>query len=337
MRFGAFDHIDDNGQPLAQQLADRLRLVEVYDKAGYETYHLAEHHGTPLGRVPSPGVFLAAVAARTEKIKPGPLVYVLPAYEPLRLIEEICILDHLSGGRFQLGVGKGASLIENGFFGVDPATAQDRFLEALDVIRTGLDPATESLTYDGGFYHYDDVPMTLKPLQSPHPPLWFGIAHAEHADWAAENDASIVALTPAPLVREITDRYRARWDALGKSAAALPHMGVMRLLVIAESEQEALELADRAYKPWRYSIQLLWDQRGVTSSLAGLPREFAGWMAAGGAFAGTPAQAQEWLAADAEAAGATYLVADLAFGDMSFDEARRSAELLAGEVMPALP
>jgi alkanesulfonate monooxygenase SsuD/methylene tetrahydromethanopterin reductase-like flavin-dependent oxidoreductase (luciferase family) len=59
-------------------------------------------------------------------------------------------------------------------------------------------------------------------------------------------------------------------------------------------------------------------------------------MAAGGAFAGTPAQAREWLAADAEAAGATYLVADLAFGDMSFDEARRSAELLAGEVMPGL-
>ncbi len=100
MKFGVFDHVDDSGLPLKRLLEDRLRIVEAYDRCGMYGYHLAEHHGTPLGYASSPSIFLAAAAQRTKRIKIGPLIYILPLYHPLRLIEEICMLDNLSGERF---------------------------------------------------------------------------------------------------------------------------------------------------------------------------------------------------------------------------------------------
>src|SRR5579864_4038821 len=112
--------MDGTGSTLGDEYDDRLQLIEAYYRAGFYTYHLAEHHGTPLGLAPSPGVFLAAVAYRTRKLRFGPLVYLLPLYNPLRLIEEICMLDQISNGRFELGVGRGISPFELAYHGVDP-------------------------------------------------------------------------------------------------------------------------------------------------------------------------------------------------------------------------
>ena len=109
MKFGVFDHIDEAGVPVGQQFEERLALIERYEHAGFHAYHLAEHHGTPLGHAPSPSVFLAAATQRTTTLRLGPLVYCLPLYHPLRLIDEVCMLDHLSDGRLQLGVGAGVS------------------------------------------------------------------------------------------------------------------------------------------------------------------------------------------------------------------------------------
>src|SRR3989442_9453684 len=116
---GIFDHVDGGEGSLAALYDSRLRLVEAADTAGFRTYHVAEHHATSLGMAPSPGIFLAALAQRTRRIRFGPLVYILPLYPPLRLIEEICMLDQLSGGRFGLGVGRGFSPYEIAYNNVD--------------------------------------------------------------------------------------------------------------------------------------------------------------------------------------------------------------------------
>jgi len=138
MKFGVFDHMDRGRSDLGRQFGERLRLIELYEQAGFHAYHLAEHHATPLGMAPSPSVFLAAVAQRTRTLRFGPLVYTVNLYHPLRLIDEICMLDQLSGGRLELGVGRGISPYEVGYYGVDPATGPERFAEALDVILKGL-------------------------------------------------------------------------------------------------------------------------------------------------------------------------------------------------------
>src|ERR1700750_1808832 len=120
LEFGIFDHVDRNGTPLKDFYEDRLKLIDAYARAGFYSYHCAEHHSTPLGMSPSPSVYLAAVAQRTKKLRFGPLVYTLALYHPLRLAEEICMVDQMSRGRLDLGVGKGISPIEVGYYGVDP-------------------------------------------------------------------------------------------------------------------------------------------------------------------------------------------------------------------------
>src|SRR5687768_8544089 len=165
--FGVFDWIDRGNTPLKQLYEERLQLLEVADRAGFFAYHLAEHHATPLGMAPSPALFLTAAAQRTQRIRLGPLVYLLPLYNPLRLIEEVCMLDQLSGGRLELGVGRGVTPYELRYFGVDAAGTRPIFDEALAVLVAGLTHGR--LTFEGQHYQYHDVPMELQPLQQPYP------------------------------------------------------------------------------------------------------------------------------------------------------------------------
>jgi alkanesulfonate monooxygenase SsuD/methylene tetrahydromethanopterin reductase-like flavin-dependent oxidoreductase (luciferase family) len=334
MRFGIFDHLDDSGAPLQRHFEDRLKLIEAYDRAGFYGYHLAEHHNTPLGYAPSPSVFLSAVAQRTKKLKFGPMVYLLPLYHPLRLIDEVCMLDQLSGGRFLYGVGRGISPIEVGFYGIDFATGAEQFREAYEVIKIGL--TEDELTYHGKFYDFDHVPIVMKPVQQPFPELWYGTSRPDSIPWAAERGAHIVTLRDTSAARAIIDLYKSEWQKLGRAEAELPLMGINRHIVLAETEAAARDTARRAYKPWRKHMEHLWAKYDVPFPLgASLPQEWDALEEHGHAIASTPAKVKDYIAEVTEASGASYFVCDFAFGTMSHDEAMRSTELFAREVMPA--
>jgi alkanesulfonate monooxygenase SsuD/methylene tetrahydromethanopterin reductase-like flavin-dependent oxidoreductase (luciferase family) len=332
MKFGVFDHMDEGNVSLDRQFEERLKLVEAYDDLGFYAYHIAEHHGTPLGLAPSPSVLLAAVAQRTKRLRFGPLVYSLPLYHPIRLIEEICMLDQMSGGRLELGVGRGVSPIEVGFYGVDPAAGPRQFPEALRLIKQGL--AAAELTFSGEFYQFDKVPMVLHPVQKPHPPLWYGVTAVEATHWAALEGAHMVTLLPTDGARAVIDGYKAEWAGFGKAEKDLPLMGVMRLVVLAETDAKALRTAERAYASWLGHMRLLWDQRGMEFPLR-LPPTIGPMMEVGAAFVGTPAGLRDFVAESVAAIGSDYLTCDVAFGDMTFDEAMRTTELIGREVIPA--
>ncbi len=331
MKFGVFDHMDESSVPLGEQFEERLRLIETYDRFGFYAYHLAEHHGTQLGLAPSPGIFLAAAAQRTEKLRLGALCFSLPLYHPIRLIEELCMLDHLSGGRLDFGVGRGVSPIEVGFYGVDPDAGPRQFPEALQLIKQGL--TSDSLSFSGEFYEFDDVPMALHPLQKPHPPLWYGVTAPPATHWAALEEAHMVTLVPTDGARAIIDGYKSGWANFGKRAEDLPLMGVMRLVVLADTEAQARDTAERAYSSWLAHMRFLWDQKGIDFPLP-LPPEFGPMIGAGAGFAGTAAGFRDFVAEHVEAIGANYLSCDVAFGDMSFDEAMRTTTLIGEEVIP---
>src|SRR5258707_4239221 len=150
MKFGIFDHMDDAGIPHGELFAGRLRLAEAYDRSGFYGYHLAEHHGTPIGCAASPGIFLAALAQRTEKLRFGPLVYLLPFYHPLRLIEEICMLDQMSGGPFELRIGRGVPPVDPPDHAVAFSPTRAVYHEAFQVLVRGL--ASDELTFEGKHY-----------------------------------------------------------------------------------------------------------------------------------------------------------------------------------------
>jgi len=334
MQFGVFDHLDDSGMPLQQHFETRLQYIEAYDRAGFYGYHLAEHHNTPLGYAPSPSVFLSAVAQRTHQLRFGPMVYLLPLYHPLRLIDEICMLDQMSGGRFLYGVGRGISPVEVGFYGVDFAQGAAQFREAFEVIRRGL--TEDHVTFHGEFYDFQDIPVAMKPVQRPTPPLWYGVGRPKSLSWAAANGANIVARRPVPVVRQITDAYRAEWQKLGRADADIPKMGVNRHIVVAETEAEARDIASRAYVAWRHHMGLLWHAYNVPFPLeASLPPEFDRILDHGDAVAGTPSQVRDFIAREIRETGVNYYVCDFVFGTMSPEEAHRSIDLFASEVMPA--
>ncbi|MGA8077556.1 MAG: LLM class flavin-dependent oxidoreductase, partial [Xanthobacteraceae bacterium] len=193
MEFGVFDHLDRTGPALPDYYEDRLTIAEAYDRAGFYAYHLAEHHGTPLGMAPSPNIFLAALAQRTRRLRFGPMVFVVPLYHPLRLIEEICMLDQISGGRLEIGFGRGASVIELELYGADPDAAQEIYTEGVELILKGL--THRRLNFRGKHFSFD-VPMELEPLQKPHPPIWYGVHAPDSAERAAKRGLHVVSLDP---------------------------------------------------------------------------------------------------------------------------------------------
>jgi len=334
MKFGVFDHMDRAGVPLAQQYEERLQLIAAYERAGFYAYHLAEHHSTPLGMAPAPSVFLAAVAQRTRTLRFGPLVYPLSLYHPLRAMEEICMLDHLSGGRLEVGVGRGASPHEMEDYGVDPKTARDRYFETFEILMQAL--ATRTLTVEGKFHSFRNVPLEMEPLQKPHPPLWYGVPNVEGAVWAARNKVNIASTVPAPALRVIAEAYCSEWAVADYDAGALPLIGMNRYTVLADSDEAALAIARRAYHRWYSSFILLWDKHGTRPIHAAYPDNFDDVERLGFGVAGTPSKVRAVLAAQLAASGANYLVCRFAFGDLTLAESTRSLDLFAREVMPEL-
>jgi alkanesulfonate monooxygenase SsuD/methylene tetrahydromethanopterin reductase-like flavin-dependent oxidoreductase (luciferase family) len=213
MQIGLFDHVEHGDRPLARLFDERLRFVEAAEAAGIYCLHVAEHHATPLNMVPVPGVYLGAVARTVKRLRLGPLVYLLPLYSPLRLIEEICMLDHLSHGRLDVGIGRGVSPYELKYHKVEHDRSRDIFIDAFKCVHAGL--TTDRLSYEGEHYTYKDVPIELRPLQEPHPPFWYGSSNEIGSTWAGEQGLHFVTLGPMPTAKANINAYKA---ALNKRA-----------------------------------------------------------------------------------------------------------------------
>ena len=331
MEFGIFDHLDRNAAlPLEDFYEQRLRIVAAYDAAGFSCYHVAEHHATPLGMAPSPGIFLAAVAQRTRRLRFGPLVYILPLYHPLRLAEEIVMLDRLSNGRYEVGIGRGISPLESMLYGRDPADSQAVYDEVLAVMRLAF--AGDSVSFSGQHFRFENVPVEMHPLQRPHPPFWYGIASAESAARCVAHDLNAVTMMNTPTAREVARHYLEAAAQSGKDGLKI---GLVRQIVVAASDAEALAIAHRAHPVWHESFHHLYHAYG-RSPVQGERPDFDGMRKLGIAVAGAPETVTEVLADQLAETGANYLVGQFVFGDITLDEGLASIALFAEEVMPAL-
>lgn len=331
LKFGVFDHMDDAGRGLGRQYEERLQLAEACEAGRFHAYHVAEHHGTPHGIASSPNMLLAAMAQRTTSLRFGPLVMLLNFYHPLRAFEEIAMLDQISGGRVEFGIGRGGSPVELGFFGVDAAEAQGRYLEMTDIVLQAM--AGGTLNYHGRYFDLQDVPISLAPVQLPHPPLWVGAMRPETAVWAAERGVNIACVGGAGNARPITDAYRARWKALTKRDAEMPLLGLVRQIVIAGTDEEALALAAPAYGRWFDTFTHLARQRGLRFPPE-LPTTFEAARQAGFVIAGTASTVRPLLSAQVSEAGINYLLCHIAFGSLPLEASLRTAAAIASDIMP---
>jgi alkanesulfonate monooxygenase SsuD/methylene tetrahydromethanopterin reductase-like flavin-dependent oxidoreductase (luciferase family) len=334
LEFGIFDHLDSNGLPLGELFEQRLRLIELIERSGFYGYHLAEHHSTPLGLAGSPSVFLANAFARTSTLRLGPLVYVLPLHHPLRLYEEVCMLDHLGGGRLMLGVGRGGALIEHQRMGVEPKDAPALYQEAFAVLMHAFE--NDVVNFDGRFFHYRDYLVQQRPVQRPYPPIWYGAPNPEAIGWAAPRGINVVSLGPAARARAIVERYQAEWSTLRRDPKALPKIGITRHVVVAPTDDEAKRIARRVYRRWSNAIAYLWEHAAQDFVLKEIyPKDFDALEKIGHGIAGSPATVRDYLASLQRETGVNYVLCQMVFGNMSFEEAERSLSLFAREVMPA--
>jgi alkanesulfonate monooxygenase SsuD/methylene tetrahydromethanopterin reductase-like flavin-dependent oxidoreductase (luciferase family) len=332
LEFGIFDHLDRSDLPLGAFYEERLRLIERYDRLGFYAYHMAEHHFTPLGMCPSPSVFMAAIAQRTKKLRFGPMVYALPLYHPLRMVEEVCMLDHMSGGRLEIGFGRGSSVGEQRYYGRDPAEAQAVHAEALELVLKGL--TSKRLDFHGKYFNADDIPMQLEPLQRPHPPIWYGVHAPPSARRAATQGLRVISLDSCEDTAGCYQQFREGWRE-AQGAAPLPLMGVGRFVVVAKTDAEALALARPAYARWIASFTYLSREARYVLTHPRAPT-WEGAVAEGRAIAGSPRTVTAEVLRHLEECGANYFVGQFAFGDIAPADAGASVERFAAEVMPAV-
>lgn len=334
--FGLFDWVDRGQRPLDQLYEERLTLIEQADRAGFYGYHLAEHHATPLGMAPSPALFLSSVAQRTRNIRLGPLGYLLPIYNPLRLIEEICMLDQLSKGRLDLGVGRGVSPYELQHFGVDSQNTRAIFDEGMEILVQGL--SQPLLNFQGQYYQYDNVPMELEPLQKPYPPLWYPTHNPDSISYVARHGYNFVSQGPASVVAQKADEYRKIWQQHIDDSNRLnghvaePKIGILCQILVADTDSAAEAAAKSAHQDWFHSITKLWHAHGDH-----FPDGLFNWETSTQAqtiIFGSPASVREQIASKLEESHCNYVILAFAWGTMTYEQSQRSMELFTEEVMP---
>ena len=344
MKAGLFDHIGRANVSLATLFDERLDFYSAADEAGFWCMHLAEHHASPVNMAPSPGLFLAALARQTSNMRLGPLCYLMTLYSPLRMMEEISMLDHLSHGRLEVGVGRGVSPFELGFHNVDHTKSRDMFIDAWNCVRAGLN--AETLNYSGPYYTYKDVPVELRPLQKPWPAFWYGSSNATGAAWAGEHGLHFTANGPTAFAKTNIDAYRVALAKRGgveqpkaefKGGAAI---GALRNIVIADTDAEARRIAEPAAKSHLAQLNHLRSTRGSQefANRLNVPRAASldGMIEEGTYIIGTPDTVIQTLRRQADELGTNYVLAYMMFGDMSLSDAMRSLRLFKTEVMPVI-
>jgi alkanesulfonate monooxygenase SsuD/methylene tetrahydromethanopterin reductase-like flavin-dependent oxidoreductase (luciferase family) len=223
----------------ARTYAEHLEAWEELDHLGYDGVGFNEHHCSPYGLMNSPNLLAAAAAQRTKRLKL--LIYgnLLPLHEPLRLAEELAMLDCMSNGRLISGFARGIPR-EYQVHNVPLAQSRARFEEAFDIITRAW--TEEVFSYRGEFWSYKDVAMWPRPVQQPHPPIWMPVVGSkESIEFAARHNLPITpGLGRSRGLRDDIIRYYARCLAQSGHRITPDHLSLGISAYVADSKAEAV-------------------------------------------------------------------------------------------------
>src|SRR5712692_6056322 len=225
----------------ARTYAEHLEAWELLDRLGYDGVGFTEHHTSPYGLMNSPNLMASAVSQRTKNLKL--LIYgnLLPLHNPIRLAEELAMLDCMSNGRIIAGFARGIPR-EYNVFGVPLPESRARFEEAFEIIRGAW--TEEVFNYQGKFWSYKDVALWPRPLQQPHPPVWVPVTSSkETIEWAARNDVPITPGIGPRGLREDVVRYYAKCLAQSGHPITPSHLILPINAYIADSKEQAIKEA----------------------------------------------------------------------------------------------
>jgi alkanesulfonate monooxygenase SsuD/methylene tetrahydromethanopterin reductase-like flavin-dependent oxidoreductase (luciferase family) len=353
MRFGTYFFLQATpGRSAAEVITAEMDQMVLSEDLGFDSVWLTEHHFSDYGLSAAPSVLAATLAARTTRIRIGTAVYVIPFHHPIRLAEETATLDILSGGgRLVVGIGRGNRPLEFVGHGIAQDDSRTRMEEGVEIlIQAWTQP---QVTFHGRHWNLDNIAVQPQPLSKPHPPLAVAASSDQSVTWAATNGWRILSSglgTPLPALKRLHALYS---DALVKAshpsatiADLLANWVVTKHVYVADTDAQARREAEPHERWYLDSFARSLRADGLIGLSADV-RQQAQQMATRIAnrrweeliedslLIGSPATVRA-KAAELEAAGVGELVCWMNFGGLPVKKVRRSMQLFADEVMPAL-
>jgi natural product biosynthesis luciferase-like monooxygenase protein len=349
MKFGQL-HLFENpaGRSEKAIVDEQFDVMVRAEEFGFDSVWPAEHHFSEYGYCASPAVTLAAVAARTTRVRVGTGVVVLPLNHPVRVAEDFALLDLMSGGRVDLGIGRGYQPHEFAGYGVDQTRSRELFHESIEIIRRAW--TEERFTFEGDFYDFRDLSVRPKPLQQPHPPIWMASLSPETFALCGRYGFNLMCApvfgfnvnTGAALI----DQYRAALREHGRDPAAHEIAG-LTMTYVAETTQQALDdFRDAVMWYYRTFARYVAPPKGQppvkTYEFYAGARDFiqtVEWdavVAAGAVVCGSPDEVVDRIGQIEEKTGITHYLAWTRIGGLAHGNVLRSMTLMAERVMPQL-
>ncbi len=329
MKFGlffAFQVVPGTGVTVDEPYRDMLDCLPRAEELGYESVFVASHHVQPDGWCPSPLLALAAAAGRTERMRLGTGALLVPLYAPFKLAEDVAVLDNLSGGRVVLGVAPGYVSEEFEAHGIPRDERVARMESTIDLLQAA--------------WSDDSYGLSPRPLQQPHPPIWYAVSARPSLRRAAERRCVLLP-SPRHELAELAEHFRVYDEACTAAGYVPPERPVIREVFVAETQQRAEQIAApgieylfrelygaksaQGERPLRTdSGELITDKRQV--DFDALKNRFV---------IGDPEFAVRQIERYRDELGATELICWMHVPGVRGEDALRSVELFAREVMPA--
>lgn len=244
MKFSSFSHVwNKPGMTAAERYEELWRELALCDEMGFDYGFAVEHHFSPHESwMPSPPVYCAGGAARTRRMRLGPMGYVVPLYDPIRIVEEVAVLDQVLNGRLEVGLVSG---IVPSYFGPYKADFENRRAlanEGLALIKAAFS-SDGPFSFDGPYHQYRDVKLSVKPVQKPHPPLWMQSRDPDTLEFLAKEGVHTGYLLFMPR-EDVAPRYREYlrlWREAGHRQK--PNIGYWTLVHVDETDEKAVATA----------------------------------------------------------------------------------------------
>jgi alkanesulfonate monooxygenase SsuD/methylene tetrahydromethanopterin reductase-like flavin-dependent oxidoreductase (luciferase family) len=357
IEFGVWDQMQTYEVMNAASAADvydaHIRQAKLIEAAGFGYYWTLEHQGSYVGAVTSPSVFLAAIARETESLRLGTMIWQLPFHNPVRLAEEVAMLDHLSRGRAEFGAGIGVHEHEFIRWGMNFYDRQEMGDEAMDIIEMAW--SGKPVTYHGKFYDFEDALVQPQPYNPNGIPIWAAVHSPRAVEFAARRGYHMAQNidTDESMATKFAD-WRRLWTAAGH-AGPMPRQFLMRVVHVAETDALAREQAGKyimesntlgrelvatsqvgfGVNPRGTGLEDTPDIRERGRIFRESSKSFDFWVDNGLALVGSPETVTRLIAEGSEAIGYDHFAGKFHIGRMPHDMVEKSFQLFGKEVIPA--
>ncbi len=353
MKFAHFSHVwNKPGMTAAQRYEQLWNELALCDEHGFDYAFAVEHHFRPYeALMPTPAVYCAAAATHTKRLRIGPMGYIVPLYDPLRIVEEAAVLDNVLGGRLDLGLVSG---IAPDYFQPYKADFENRRAitnEALAIVKTAF--ATEGpFSFKGQFHQYENLRLSVKPIQKPHPPIWIESRDPKTLEFLAQEGihTGYVFFMPRD---EAAPRYRDYVDLWRKAGHPdRPKVSYWALVYVDETDELAVEHAKPHFEHAFTKVFGVREVDGVLRPQLAENAERRGEHASAEiarhvtdveylidrnlAFVGSPETVSRSIQQAAREGMINTLLCEMNFGAMTDEEIRRSITLFGTRVIPTL-